>query len=352
MYKKSITINTIAGAFLFSAILHGQWIAGYYESQNSVEPVSSIPWQKYTEVIHFAATTDGAGGVLLHWLSQPEIPEIVSAAHAAGKKILVCIQDNGSNLNAFSSSTSPETMNAFVANIVNFVNANGYDGVDFDWEQNISSGQYAQLFQSVRSALGPGKIISAAMNNSPGAVQAAASSFAIVDQFNIMCYDMDTPGNGYSWYNDPLFQSGNSSVMTCDWRVNAFRNAGVPPSKIGIGLPFYGRRWQGVTQALVNGNFSATTVFYNQLVTDASRWQTQYQFYNTTYKSDSLSIPSMNEFDSYTGTQEIQDIASWIKSQGFGGAMTFSLYYEYLAGAGGDAQYPLSSALYAALMAQ
>src|ERR1700694_3951073 len=236
----------------------------------------------------------------------------------------------------------------FVSNIANFVNSNGYDGVDIDWEMNLDVGQYIQLLAQLRAAL-PAKVITTDMNNGSAPQQGAAGSQAFVDQFNIMCYDMDTPGNGFSWYNDALFQNGNRNVMTCDWRVNPFLNAGEPPSKIGIGLPFYGRRWQGVTNAPVNGTFSTSTVLYNQLVTDSSPWQPQYQFYDSGYKSHYLSIPSMNEFDSYTGPQEIRDLASWIKTQGFGGAMTFSLYYEYLGGQSGDAQYPLSTALYAAL---
>jgi len=195
----------------------------------------------------------------------------------------------------------------------------------------------------------PGKLVTSAISNGSAMVSAAAAAWGSVDQFNVMCYDMDSQGNGYSWYNDALLQNGNTSVMTCDWRVNPLLNAGVPASKIGIGLPFYGRRLSGATKALVNGSFSQTTVMYKDLVNDASRWQSQYQQYDSGYKSNYLSIPSMNEFDSYTGVQEIDDAAAWVKSKGFGGAMTFSLYYEFLSAQSGDARYPLSTALYSAL---
>src|SRR5579872_1918997 len=354
MLTQSRTLKILlTAAILFTGALHAQWITGFYESQNGVEPVTSIPWSKYTHIVHFAAAPgvdssgNGNGTVSLHWLSQSEITQMIGA-RPAGKKVLVCIQDNGSHPTAFGQSTAPGMISTFVSIIANFVKSYGYDGVDIDWESNINVSQYTELLIQLRAAL-PTKVITADMGNGSGREDVASASQSYVDQFNIMCYDMDTPGNGFSWYNDALFQSGNTHVMTCDWRVNPFLKAGVAPAKIGIGLPFYGRRWQGVTKARVNGNFSASTVLYNQLVADATRWQPQNRFYDSEFKSNYLSIPSMNEFDSYTGLDEIRDAASWISTQGFGGAMTFSLHYEYLSGETGDARHPLSTALYDAL---
>jgi chitinase len=340
--------------FLLSSSLHAQWITGFYESHNGVEPVSSIPWSKYTHIVHFAVTPgidrDGKASIILRRLGQSDLSEITQlvASRPSGKKLLLCIMDNGRDRNAFSQSTAPAMIGTFVHSIADFVNSHGYDGVDIDWEMNVDAKRYTQLLLQLRRAL-PTKVITADMGNGSGREGVASASQSYVDQFNIMCYDMDTPGNGFSWYNDALFQSGNSHVMTCDWRVKPFLKAGVAPAKISVGLPFYGRRWQGVTKALVNGNFSASTVLYNQLVADATRWQPQHRFYDSEFKSNYLSIPSMNEFDSYTGLEEIRDAASWIRTQGFGGAMTFSLHYEYLAGETGDARHPLSTALYDAL---
>ena len=291
MVKKLLTLLGFS-AILLSGTLHAQWITGYFESNNGVESVSQIPWNKYTHIVHFAASTSGSGDVQLHWLNQTEIQQII-AARPAGKKVLVCIQDNGSNTSAMMNSTSPGTIGTFVTNIVNFVNSNGYDGVDIDWEVNINATQHAVLFQQLRAAM-PGKLITTAMSNNSAMIAAAAAAYGSIDQINMMCYDMDSSGNGYSWYNDALVQNGNSSVMTCDWRVNPLLNAGVPASKIGVGLPFYGRRLSGVTKPLVNGNFSQSTVFYKDLVSDSSRWQAQYQVYDSGYKSNYLSISAKN----------------------------------------------------------
>ena len=338
---------------IFCLSLHAQWITGFYEAQNGVEPATSIPWSKYTHIIHFAAVPgvdgngNGDGSILLNKLSQQEIASFINS-RPPGKLALISITDNRNATSAFSQSTASGVIGAFVSDIAELVTTNRYDGVDIDWEDSVNSDQYNQLLSQLRAAM-PDKVITVDVNNNPALVQVAAASQSVVDQFHVMCYDMDNPANGYSWYNDALFQNGNGSVSTCDWRVHPFVAAGVAPYRLGIGIPFFGRRWQGVMRAGVAGNFRASTVYYSQLSTDSTRWQSQYQFYDDSYRSNYLSIPGMIEFDSYTGPEEIQDIAAWIKSSGFGGAMTYSLHYEFLPGVSGDAKYPLSTALYQAL---
>jgi len=325
-----------------AASLDGQWLTGYYSAQNGVLPISAIPWSKYTHVIHFAASTPGDGTVSMYYLTQAEINTLISA-RPAGKKVLVCLKDNDSNYNAIPQSAAPGSIATFVNNIVNFVNSNGYDGVDIDWEKNINATQYQDLLSRLRSAM-PTKVITIASN--PGGKAVAAASQGVLDQVNVMCYDLDW-GSSVSWYVDALLQNGNSNVLTCDWDVAQFTAAGVAAAKIGVGVPYYGRRWPGVTQPLKTSNFSkAITFFYRDLVKDATRWQPQNQVYDSAYKANYLSIASLNEFDSYTGTQFISDAVAWQKSKGFGGFMTFTLEYEYLAGQLGDAAYPLSTALY------
>ena len=328
--------------------LSGPWISGYYAAQDGILPPSAIPWTKYTHILHFAAAPgvdlkgNANGTVELHWLSQANINAVI-ADRPSGKRVLVCIKDNDSYLSAFAQSTAPSIIAAFVSNIVNFVNSNQYDGLDIDWEHNINVTQYSNLLTRLRNAM-PTKTITMAAGNWGGLDSVAGASYSQVDQINLMCYDMDL-GNGFSWYNDPLTQGGISNVGACDWRVKPFATAGVPASKMGIGIPFYGRRWAGITQALVKGNFSTRSINYRDLVTDLTRWQPQYQFYDGIHKSDYLSIPTLNEFISYSGVRSIKDSVAWQKSQGFGGLMAFTVDYEYLSGQTGDARYPLSTAL-------
>ncbi|HYM08908.1 MAG TPA: glycoside hydrolase family 18 protein [Terriglobales bacterium] len=342
-------MKVLALILLLTDGLCGQWMTGFYSAQNGVMPVSSIPWNKYTHIVHFAASTDGSGNVVPYYLSQAEITELI-ASRPPGKKVLVCIKDNDSNSAFFFKSTSPETIGAFVDNIASFVAANGYDGVDLDWEQNINIAQYENLLVRLRIAI-PAKIITVDVGNWGGLDTVTAATYSALDQINVMCYDMDDGQNcnGHpctAWYNSALFQNGQSDKRTCDWRVRAFTSRGVPNNKIGIGLPFFGRRWVGMTVVQASGIFLTYTITYRDLVTDRARWQPQYQFYDGAFKASYLSIPPLNEFVSYTGTQSIRDAAGWQKAQGFGGFMTYTLEYEYLPAATGDASHPLSTALY------
>ena len=76
-------------AVVLSAVgLQAQWITGYYAAQNGVQPVSSIPWSKYTHIIHFAAAPNSDGTVAMHYLIQAEINELISS-RPTGKKAIV-----------------------------------------------------------------------------------------------------------------------------------------------------------------------------------------------------------------------------------------------------------------------
>jgi chitinase len=246
----------------------------------------------------------------------------------------------------FREATSPETLNRFARSIAEFINQYGYDGVDIDWEKDIDVNQFEKLIRELRNIM-PRKVITLAGGNWGDMPSVASVSQTDLDQINVMCYDMDV-GHGCSgldctWYNSSVFQGGEADKHACEWRVRAFLLAGVAASKIGIGIPLYGRRHVGATEPGVKGKFPRYTVYYRDLAVDQERWQQAYQRYDAVHKANYLSIEPLNEFVSYTGTQFIADTVAWMRSAGFGGIMEFVTEYEYLSGQIGDARYPLST---------
>jgi chitinase len=238
----------------------------------------------------------------------------------------------------------------FTSRIGEFVSANQYDGVDIDWEARVAVEQYTDFLRRLRAALGASKLLTVAVGNWDHLETVASRAQAQVDHINVMCYDMDNPGS-YVWHNAALRQDGDPSKMTYDWRIGALVKAGVARSKIGVGIPFYGRRWTGATEPLqTNGSRMGGWVNYGDLVKDSVRWQTVNQKWDAKYLADYLSLPQLNEFISYNGVRSIQEICGWAKREGFGGFMTYDLSNEFVAAETGDARYPLSSILFQVAM--
>jgi hypothetical protein len=355
---------------LSSLSLHGQWITGFYQPSGGAtgEPVSAIPWNKYTHMQLFSAGAGSNGVVCLGYMAQSDINAFL-ASKPAGKKALVTLGDAPGGYTGadgitcgtgttWAANTGSTLIATFVQNIVNFVNQTGqnnggFDGVDLDWEGSVNSTQYADLINRLRAAM-PNKVIN--IDVYPGApTAAAAAAQASLDQVNVMGYDGGNFTN-YSWYNGPIFPyvaNQSSSIYDKVYQTGGpdlgAVSAGVAPAKVGVGMPFYGYRWTGCTQALVTGCSRQGYFSYGNLVKDTTRWQSQYQRYDTTYKSNYLSISSLNEFDTYNGVEFMPDVVAWAKANGLGGYMTYTQNDEYVSTQTGDARYPLSTALYNAV---
>jgi hypothetical protein len=340
------------------------WITGYWYPNGWVLPASSIPWSKYTHMIHHQVSPLADGSLdfanSTFYTGAPagfNYPEFVAAGHAAGKQVLWGLSFADCS-NTFISATSPPVIATLVNNVVSFTTSNGYDGVEVDWECAVDVGQYEDLLRRIRAAM-PDKALVIALQEGDQATVAAASA-SVIDQANLMCYDQNGGGPGL-WYNASIYGDAPSGFYnSCSLALGrvtgaiinwwgAFTSPGVPISKIGIGAPFYGRRASGCTLAQQQGCSDGGPFTYRDLVSDPSRWQPQYQFYDATFKANYLSIPSLGEFDSFSGPEYMRDLVAWGKAQGAGGFMTFTVEDEYLSSKSGDARYPLSTALYDAI---
>ena len=176
-----------------------QWATTYYEAAapNGQMTVSDIPWSKYTHITHFAISTTGKGDVILNYLTQDNINAFIKSK-PSGKKALVTTIDNYNDFTLFPKSASPANLDTFVASMVDFVVANGYDGIDLDWEKNVDVTQYIALIRKLRNSSGmKGKVIAIAAN--PVHVPIIAANIDAIDQVNVMCYDFDWDST-FAWY--------------------------------------------------------------------------------------------------------------------------------------------------------
>lgn len=144
-----------------------------------------------------------------------------------------------------------EYRRAFAADCDRVVKEFALDGIDIDWEYptssmaNISSSpddteNFTLLMQDIRAAIGNEKELTLATVASARYIDFKAI-LPSVDFVNIMAYDMASASKHHS----ALYPSGHSGDITSDGAVTAHLKAGVPPSKLVMGMPFYGRGGDG-----------------------------------------------------------------------------------------------------------
>lgn len=210
----------------------------------------TIPFNKLTHIDHaflsLNAKNDGSLTIPPDLLE----PELIKKAHAAGVKVMVSLGGDVAPFTAVSANAAART--ALAKNIRDFVVANGYDGVDLDWEYPEGLEQRSDctlLMLTIRKELpAPRYLLSMATSGDPTRAQEGSYDFEalsqILDFINVMTYDFHGPWTKHAGHNSALFQSPHdpghndgSLATSIDIYVNYFH---VPPGMLNIGTGFYG----------------------------------------------------------------------------------------------------------------
>ena len=344
------------------------WSTGYYPGwEQSSLPASNVDFTALTHIIHFSVVpnTNGTLNSSDNGISSGNSADIVSRAHAAGLKVLICVGGADSE-SGFQGATTNANLPAFITNLTNFMAARGYDGIDIDWEplHIADAQQYSNLVVGLRSALNvfsEHKLLTAAAGayasypDHPPAVEypmfaALQNQF---DQINIMTYDLSGPFGGWvTWFNSPIYDGGyrfpstGDLVPSVDGAVNGFLGAGVAANKLGIGMAFYGDIWTGGKGQFPNSitqprqSWIATnppTLTQIPFVTImAGYYQTNLYHWDTSAQAAYIGItnanPVNNMFISYDNERTCQAKVSYARNHGLGGVMIWELAQDHING--------------------
>lgn len=163
-----------------------------------------------------------------------------------GLKVLLSV--GGWGAGRFSEmAADPKSRASFAKDCRRVVGEFGLDGIDIDWEYptqksaGISSSpddtrNFSLLMRDLRKALGKRMLLSCATVASGDYID-FPSCIEYLDFVNTMSYDMANPPKHHS----ALYPSEISGWMTTAQAVEAHLKKGVPPSKLVVGMPFYGR---------------------------------------------------------------------------------------------------------------
>ncbi len=167
-----------------------------------------------------------------------------------GLKVLLSIGGWGSG--RFSEmAANDECRHLFAADCNRVVEEFALDGIDIDWEYPTSSladissspadtENFTLLMRDIREAIGNERELTLASASSARYIDFRAI-LPFIDFVNVMAYDMASAPRLHS----ALYPSEHSGDMTSDGAVSAHLKAGVPPSKLVMGMPFYGRGGNG-----------------------------------------------------------------------------------------------------------
>ncbi|MEW5799514.1 MAG: glycosyl hydrolase family 18 protein [Bacteroidota bacterium] len=336
----------IAQSGKWSTAYYAGWSQGYNNS--GLLPAQNIDFGAVTHIVHFALVprADGSLDDASNSVTAYNANAIVSAAHAAGKKVIITVGGFYTD-GSFRSATSSANRTTFVNNLVNIMTSRGYDGIDVDWEPLSSSDgpQFVAFINELRAAMNAAK---------PGALLTAATAwgapiFAQVkdkfDQINLMTYDLAGAWPGWvTWHNAPVtdggftFPSTGNPPPSCEGMINEFIAAGIPASKLGIGIDFYGYVWSGGSGTPTGGATAprqswttAPTVQANVAYSTImdTYYQSQYYRFDDATGVSYLSIDNTgsanDKFISYDDEATIATKYNFVKSKGLGGAIIWEL---------------------------
>jgi chitinase len=215
-------------------------VVGYYH-HGSFGLNDKIQYCKVTHLNIAFANPETDGTIVLPGNSGDLLKNVMDTARSQNSNIKIYISLAGGGFSDEIANTwknflaSPQDRPILIDKIVSYVLDNGFDGVDVDLEWSHVTTGYSDFVIELRDALkAQSKGITAAYPNERKYDNLNAAALNALDFINIMSYD-GAPGQ-HSSYNHA--QRG----------INYWKNTiGINPSKLTLGVPFYGYDFQNST---------------------------------------------------------------------------------------------------------
>lgn len=244
----------------------------------------------------------------------------------------------------------------FADSVVKFLRDYQFDGVDLDWEYPVAGGldtnvrrpedkqNFTLLLQTIREKLdvaGQQDHKKYLLTIAAGATKSYVQNTEmdkidkIVDWINLMTYDFHGAWENVTGNDAPLY-SHDGSVLNDNTAVKLFENAGVRAKHLVLGVPFYGKGWDGVSPTN-NGEFQpaagpAKTGTWQAAIYDYTDLESNYinkngftSYWDDVEKEPYLYNPTTGTFITYENTKSIEAKTDYIKDNHLGGAMLWEI---------------------------
>ncbi|WP_111642911.1 glycoside hydrolase family 18 protein [Marinimicrobium alkaliphilum] len=241
-----------------------------------------------------------------------------------------------------------ETRQRFIDSALDFVRRHQLDGIDIDWEYPGLPGagnvhrpedgvNFTLLLRSLREQLDELEqelerplLLTIASGGFPRFLEKSdiANWQRYLDFINIMAYDYNFPTDGNrTGHNAPLY-APEGDVMSADQAVRDHLAAGVPPEKLVLGVPFYGRHWvavdpdsAGLGQVGHTGDFPYGDTGYRNLAENLIDQQGFERHWDPVGQVPWLWHEQERLFVSYDDPESMAIKAQYVRDQGLRGIM-------------------------------
>jgi hypothetical protein len=287
-------------------------------------------------------------------------------AHQEGRKALLMIGGDGARpILALAASDNVRPL--FVRSLIEHLDALGYDGIDVDWEPiDLRAGdgeKLLALLDDLRAAR-PDILLTVPVfgfnTNSGLPVDQAAFArrlVARVDQLNIMSYAQSFESEGWpSWHSSALHSEDPRHPSSVSGFVKQYLDAGVPAGRLGVGIGYFGMCFVSVTEPRATlrpglGNdivasdnvMSYANILAHYYTPEARRWDA---VASVPYLSlSSPKGPMECTYVTYEDSDSILAKGQYVRQQGLGGAIVWTLNQGHIPSAEPGQRHPLSDAL-------
>lgn len=243
---------------------------------------------------------------------------------------------------------------AFASSCVTFMKQYGFDGIDIDWEYPVSGGlqagtaadkqNYTALLQELKSQLNAAEITDGRQYDLTIAAPAGPTTIpnleagkigGIIDWMNLMSYDYHGGWDAITGHNAPMTVGPKDAAtgFSVTDAVDAYLKSGFPAGKLVLGVPFYGRGWQGVgstDHGLYQPGSAASVGTWENGVFDYTDIVANYLPRMTRYWDADAKVPYLYDstsklWISYDDPTSMKAKADYIRAKGLGGAMIWEI---------------------------
>jgi chitinase len=251
----------------------------------------------------------------------------------------------------FSDATLTDTSTRnFALSAVDIVAKFNLDGIDIDWEypglpgdNNVHRPEdkehYTTLMKELRTGLDNlglttkrKYLVTTAVGGSQSFIDHTEMDKVqlYTDYINIMSYDYAGGWDTISNHHTNLYaSSGDNNKSSTHKSVQAFIAAGVPPSKIVMGIAFYGKGWEmestdnhGLYRKAVKSARGGGFTFLKDSLIDKNGFK---EYWDATAKAPYLFNSEQKIFISYDNERSVKDKCKYVKKHDLAGVM----FWEY-----------------------